>query len=225
MVNENKVNSTKGRSGLDPINYKGDVLTQVWLDSRVLATLSTWLEKYDHCPKFMSDVVRKPLEILIDHLVHEGEVKMIDDTATARRMLQGRYNVNLNRGDKGRKNSLHNHVLSDRRGSLSARMERKGMINQVNVPMERKMVSRVEESIVSDRDIERGREEKEKERVEELNNAINSGMVAIEPVEITLKEGMSDEELSEYNRKRDEDRVKVENKPIKVEDFELVKEE
>ncbi len=38
-------------------------------------------------------------------------------------------------------------------------------------------------------------------------------------------EELSDEELSEYNRKRDEERVKVENKPIKVKDFELVKEE
>lgn len=75
-----------------------------------------------------------------------------------------------------------------------------------------------------DRMQERIAEENEKDRVEELNNAKDSNIVVNESKGVTLKEGMSDEELSEYNRKKDEERVKVENKPIKAEDFELVEE-
>lgn len=59
---------------------------------------------------------------------------------------------------------------------------------------------------------------------EELNNAKNSNIVINKSKEVTLKENMSDDELSEYNRKRDEERIKLENNPIKVEDFKLVNE-
>lgn len=58
----------------------------------------------------------------------------------------------------------------------------------------------------------------------ELNEARNSNMVTTEDGGVTLKEGMSDEELSEYNKKRDEERIKLERKPINVKDFDLVEE-
>ena len=36
--------TTRGNSRIDPVNYKGDVLTQAWIDSRVLATLMIWMD-------------------------------------------------------------------------------------------------------------------------------------------------------------------------------------
>ena len=41
---EYKEDSTRGSSLINPLNYKGDVLVQVWVDSRVLATLCRWLD-------------------------------------------------------------------------------------------------------------------------------------------------------------------------------------
>lgn len=235
MLKEKEVDSTRGKSGLDPVNYKGDVLVQVWIDSRVLATLSSWLENLNEYPRFMSEVVRRPLEVLVEHLINKGEVAMIDDTATARRMLQGRYRINLNKGDRGGKNVLHNHILSDRRGELSSRLERGRSTNHVDVAMGgrkanvspevmEEMVNRVERSIVSDEDIERGREESKKEKLKELENAMSSNLAVGGGEEVTLKEGMSDEELMKYNEKRDEERVKLERKPIDVKDFNIIKE-
>lgn len=235
-VKERAVDSTKGNSTLDPIDYKGDVMVQVWLDSRMLATLSNWLEGLGDYPRFMSEVVRWPLEVLVEHLISEGKLSMVDETSVARRMLQGRYRINLNKSDRGRRNVEHNQALSDRRGRLSSKI-RAGNVGHRDIPLREegrranvspeemeKMVSRVEESIVSDRDIERGKEENEKDRIEELNNAKNSSLLANEDGGVTLKEGMSDEELSEYNKKRDEERIKLERKPINVKDFDLVEE-
>jgi|WetSurMetagenome_2_1015567.scaffolds.fasta_scaffold27648_7 hypothetical protein len=109
------VDSTKGSSMIDPINYKGDMLTQAWIDSRIMATLCSWLDKIGFYPKSISDVARRPLEILVEDLVSRGEVKMIADSIQAREMLQHRFRVNLNRGGRGKKNVLHNQVLSTRK--------------------------------------------------------------------------------------------------------------
>lgn len=61
------------------------------------------------------------------------------------------------------------------------------------------------------------KEEKEKDRLKELEIAKNSNY-CIRPGE-ELKEGMSDEELAEYNRKRDAEIIARENAPMSEEDM------
>jgi hypothetical protein len=131
---EYKVDSTKGTSMINPLNYKGDVLVQVWIDSRVLATLCRWLDSKGNYSRFMSQAVRRPLEVLADFLVDNNEVSIVDDTAEARKMLERRFNVELNRGGRGGKNVVHNLTLSDRRGELSERIGRDRKTDDVNKP-------------------------------------------------------------------------------------------
>lgn len=116
MTTEYKKDCTKGMSMINPMKYKGDVLVQVWIDSRVLATLSCWLDESGERTRFMSEVMKESLKILCEHLVNNGLVKMMEHTAHARAMLERKYGTNLNPGRKGLKNALHNTVLSDRRG-------------------------------------------------------------------------------------------------------------
>lgn len=116
--------STKGAALINPLNYKGDVLVQVWMDSRVLATLDRWLINNFEVSQYMSQVVRQPLEILAAHLVDESQAEMIDDTYVARAMLQNRFNVNLNKDGRGMRNVKHNQVLSERRSTLAGQIKR-----------------------------------------------------------------------------------------------------
>ncbi len=130
-----KVDSTRGMSLLNPQNYKGDVLVQVWIDSRVLATLCNWMDSNGSYSRFMSQVVKRPLEILVNHLVENGEVVMNDDTAKARELLERRFEINLNRGNRGNKNKMHNLTLSDRRGEISERLNVK-RVDDIYIPMD-----------------------------------------------------------------------------------------
>ena len=143
-----KVDSTKGSSMINPLNYKGDVLVQVWMDSRVVATLAQWLENSGTYPRFMSQAIRRPSEVLVSHLIDEGEVEMVDDTITARSMLQRRFNVDLNRGGRGGKNILHNQVLSDSRTRLTARLQQRTP-DDASVGMGEQKISLSEEELES----------------------------------------------------------------------------
>lgn len=125
--------STKGSSLINPLNYKGDVLVQVWIDSRVLSTLTRWMDLKGEYAQHMSQAVRRPLEVMAEFLVNQGDVEMVDDTAEARSMLERRFNVDLNRGGRGTKNVMHNLALSDRRADLG-RMLEKRKVEDVNVP-------------------------------------------------------------------------------------------
>ena len=69
------IDSTRGSSMINPTNYKGDVLVQVWVDSRVLATLCKWMDEKGNYSRFMSQAVRRPLEVLAEYLVECGEVE------------------------------------------------------------------------------------------------------------------------------------------------------
>lgn len=131
-MKENKVDSTKGSSMINPLNYKGDVLVQVWVDSRVLATLCRWMDDQGEYARFMSQVVRRPLEVLAEFVTDHGS-ELIDDTVEARKMLERRFGVNLNRGGRGTKNVLHNIVLSDKRGELGERLRRNKIIDDADV--------------------------------------------------------------------------------------------
>ena len=93
--------------------------------------------------------------------------------------------------------------------------------------------------------IKKGKEEareRERYREEELSNALNSDLAVsnkaqrvnqtqseadidqIDQEGVTLKEGMSDEELDEHNRKRDEERIRLENQEVRASDFNVVRE-
>lgn len=134
------VDSTRGKSVIDPVDYKGDALVQVWIDSRVLATLSIWLDGEGDPTRFLSEVVKVPLSALVELLVGQGDVELVDDTAEARAMLRRKYRVNLNPQGRGGKNVLHNVVLSDRRRKLGGVV--RGILDgaeagDVSVPMGR----------------------------------------------------------------------------------------
>jgi hypothetical protein len=112
-----KEDSTDGRSLIRPLRYKGDVLTQVWIDARVLATLNNWLDSIGEYPKTLSELCRRPLELLVEVAIKSG-VNLVENTAEARDMLSRRFRVNLNRGDRGKKNILHNQILTDIRSTI-----------------------------------------------------------------------------------------------------------
>ncbi|MBU2685853.1 MAG: hypothetical protein KKF27_21640, partial [Gammaproteobacteria bacterium] len=113
---------------------KGDVLVQVWVDSRVLATLCRWMDAKGEYAMHMSQAVRRPLEVLAEFLADQGEVEMVDDTAEARSLLSRRFNVDLNRGGRGTKNVMHNLALSDMRGELGERIQSRRRVDEVNRP-------------------------------------------------------------------------------------------
>jgi len=113
---------TRGGGVVDPRKYKNDVLTQAWVDSRVLATLMVWLDSVGAEPRTLSEIIREPLKAMVKQLVSIGEVKMVDDTGIARQMLEKRTRVDLSRSGRGGKNRLHNSVLDARRGELASQM-------------------------------------------------------------------------------------------------------
>lgn len=126
--------STKGHSLINPLNYKGDVLVQVWVDSRVMATLCRWLDNNGLYSRYMSQVVRRPLEVLTESMVENGEVEIVDDTAEARVILERRFGVDLSRGGRGSKNTMHNVALSVRRGELGERVMASKKFDDVSRP-------------------------------------------------------------------------------------------
>ena len=122
-MGNHKEDSTRGTSVLSPVSYKGDALVQAWIDSRVLATLSRWLDREGNFTRFLSEVVKDSLQMLCDHLVNNNEIEMVDDTVEARTLLERKYRVNLNPNDRGNKNKLHNVILSNKRRSLRGRID------------------------------------------------------------------------------------------------------
>lgn len=189
--------STKGTAPINPVSYKGDALIQVWIDSRVLATLSNWLDTGGMFTRFLSEVVKNSLQILCDHLEDSGAVTMVDDTATARDLIYRKYRVNLNPQGRGMKNALHNIVLSDRRKSLRGQIEARQYKTNVNVPCgDNNQTIAVDDDLV-------------KQGMEMLKSIreVNKPEVA------TVKEGMTDKELEEFD-KRDAELLKKQNEEI-----------
>jgi len=119
---EYKEDSTKGKSLIIPRSYKCDGLVQMWIDRRILATLNDWLEKIGYMPRSLTEVARKPLEMLVDHLIETGQIEMTDDTVSATEKIEKRYRVRLNKSHRGEKNLLHNTVLSGMREEDAVRL-------------------------------------------------------------------------------------------------------
>jgi hypothetical protein len=141
---EYKEDSTRGSSVINPLTYKGDVLIQVWIDSRILATLCDWLEKNGNYPRFMSEVVREPLRVMFETLTHGKDVDIVDDTNEARRRLTQRFRVDLSRGGRGGKNVLHNQILTDRRRELGERIKPEQKVPDIARPITSNKVTWIE---------------------------------------------------------------------------------
>ena len=158
-----KQDSTRGKSIINPLNYKGDVLVQVWMDSRVLATMSNWLDGQEMYTRFMSQVVRRSMEEFCDALVNNHNLSMISHTGDARRLLERKYGVKLDsrKGGKGGKNKLHNLILSDRRHGTSE------SVSNVSPEEMDKMVKHMEGLIAADNKII------ERSSNEEVSNYVN----------------------------------------------------
>ena len=108
------VDSVKGKAEINPKTYKGDVYTQTWIDSRKLATLSIWLDEGGYRTRFLGEVVKFTIDLIIDHLVDTKAVEMIEFTGDARNILEAKYNANLNPGDRGKNIVIHNLTLDGR---------------------------------------------------------------------------------------------------------------
>lgn len=216
-VDSYKEDSTVGKSIIIPLNYKGDVLTQAWIDSRVLATLSRWLEQSGFYPTSMSDVARRPLEALFEHLVSTGAVVPIEDTNEARTELQRRYRVSLNRGGRGLKNILHNQMLSTKRQDLAAQV--RATDSRYDIPDARKPDRVTDNNRPSQEEIDRlvsiynNLPNQTKEQA--LEAAMKSGVIVED--ESSIREGASIEELEAHVAKEDAERIAAENDPATLE--------
>ena len=139
-----KEDSTRGKSMLRPKKYKGDAMVQVWMDSRVLATISIWLDREGMSTRFMSEVVRDGLKVFVDYLVDVGEVEMVDDTEDARDMLERKYRIDLNPNGRGLKNALHNKLLCEDRKGLRDSIEGRRGVADVRIPAKRERVKGID---------------------------------------------------------------------------------
>jgi len=99
----------------NPRKYKRDVLMQVWLESRHLATLLKWLEKEGYFVRFRSEIIRHAVEQLVGHLTETGVVEMVEFTEDAQKMLHSRFGADSNPSGRGGANLHHNLVLDSRR--------------------------------------------------------------------------------------------------------------
>lgn len=107
--------STKGKSYVSPRTYKRDVLMQVWLQSRHLATLLKWFDSEGVMTRFRSELIAKTIEQVVEHLVEEGIVEMVEFADDAIKMLDSRFGVTNNPSGRGGKNTFHNLTLDEKR--------------------------------------------------------------------------------------------------------------
>ncbi len=194
--------STKGDSLIKPLNYKQDVLSQAWIDSRVLATLSNWMRQNGVYPRSMSEVVRKPLEMLVEMLVSDGKVEMVEDTGEARALLQVSYGVKLNRGNRGGKNILHNQILGEQRRDIGNLLSRRKAHDDTNVPLSESTLK-----VDTSADWERAKLEKQKEMREEFLRQKEAS------IKMMRESGMFGDVKSEQS--------KSEEKPLSVKDIKI----
>ncbi len=108
--------STKGASLLsNPKTYKRDVLVQVWMQSRHLATLLNWLESSGRRVRFRSEIVQFTVEEIVKHLRDSKGCEIVEFADEARNTLMERFGVESNPKHRGEKNALHNMMLDDKR--------------------------------------------------------------------------------------------------------------
>jgi hypothetical protein len=107
-----KEDSTRGKAMMRPKNFKGDALIQVWYERRKIASLDKWLEDNGRRNRFMSDVLRSILDMVYEKLLEDGKVIEFE-VQHASDYLQSKFRIDLNPGDKGKRNLLHNMQLEE----------------------------------------------------------------------------------------------------------------
>ena len=120
--------STKGAALLSGAKtYKRDVLMQVWMQSRHLATLLNWLESNGRRVRFRSEIVQFTVEEIVRHLRDSKGCDIVEFTEDARNTLDERFGVQSNPKERGMKNVLHNMILDDRRKEADVDLVAVGM--------------------------------------------------------------------------------------------------
>jgi len=155
-----KRDSTRGRARILPVNYKGDALVQVWVDSRKLAMLSRWLDEGGYSTRYLSEVVRFTIDEVVEKLVESGVVEKIEFTGEARDYLVRKYRVDLNPRGRGRRNILHNMQLDEIRKGAAFREERLELVGESREAEEARRLA--EEGIELYEEVERREREKER---------------------------------------------------------------
>ena len=108
-----KEDSTKGKARMIPVNYKGDVIVQVWLDARKLLVLSRWLDKGGYVTKNLSNILKFTVDEVVEQLISAGIEQKVEYTKDARTLLEGKYRCDLNPSGRGERNMAHNMRLDD----------------------------------------------------------------------------------------------------------------
>lgn len=108
-----KEDATAGGARIIPKTYKNDAYVQVWLDSRKLATLTMWLQEHGYNLRFMSEIVRETIDLVVEKLAQQG-VKAVETTTEARTILQI-FKIDFNPDGRGQKNLMHNIALDEAR--------------------------------------------------------------------------------------------------------------
>ena len=120
--------STKGAALLsNPKTYKRDVLVQVWMQSRHLATLLNWLESNGRRVRFRSEIVQFTVEEIVKHLRDSKVCDIVEFADEARETLKDRFGVESNPKHRGEKNALHNIMLDDKRRETDEDLVATGM--------------------------------------------------------------------------------------------------
>lgn len=153
--------STKGRAISRPRRYKGDGLVQAWIDKRKLAMLSEWLESSGTRTRYLSDVLKFTIDIVVEQLVDKGVIDKVEFTKDAEQILEMRYRAELNPGGRGLRNRVHNLQLDGMRQSNVFKCELERGISDGN-----EYVSRREEADKLARICEERHEQKMKEDME-----------------------------------------------------------
>jgi len=127
-----KVDATRGRRTIiNPVSYKPDTLVQVWLDARKIVMLDNWLNKNSIYTRYMSEIVREILDVVVDQLLEAGEVEKVEFSVEATDWLKAKFNkASLNPGNRGKRNIMHNLTLDERRKSKMGSSDRVGTMGE-----------------------------------------------------------------------------------------------
>jgi len=117
-----KEDSTRGWALMIPKRYKDDTLVQTWVQRTKLASIVSAMSDRTR-PRSMSEVLRWCIDNTYEQLLRNGEVKEFS-IQLATDYLQSMFRIDLNPGDKGKRNLLHNLVLEDRENEAKAKLRK-----------------------------------------------------------------------------------------------------
>lgn len=229
-----KEDSTRGRSLLIPKSYKRDSLVQVWIDRRKLAVLSQWLDESGLVTRHLSDVLRFTIDQVVEKLITDGIVRKVEFTDEATRILESKYQTELNTGGKGEKNLLHNMQLDEIRRS---RFYGEGEIDvrpRMDSVKEAEVRALADKAVEMYRELERtggfksDKERMEREHEETMNGmrekfkVDDSGVVVVERGRIDEVDGEDDESLVQPKMGKSSDVMRSRSKEEILSDIEEI---